>query len=217
MSALPLQIKARFAQLEVEGSKIPLRVTRGDSVAEEAEFHAWAASALNLVAGVFGNDSPHFESLNKQVTEATNGYIVERKLNACRGVFRGAKADADGDFVFRLETQIAGEVFGDFVSAAKLALGEGKHEVAAVLASAALEDALKRFAMKNGMDMTGKTMDEVVGALKSKGLVGGTQKGLLSSMPKVRNAAMHADWTKLTPQDVGSIVGFTEQFLLANF
>jgi len=169
------------------------------------------------VAGVFGKDSPHFERLNTQVTDATNGYVVERKLNACRGAFRGAKADVDSDCVFRLETQMAGEVFGDFVSAAKLALSEGRHEVAAVLASAALEDALKRFATKHDMDVTGKTMDEVVGALKSKGLVGGAQKGLLSSMPKVRNAAMHADWEKLTPQDVGSIVGFTEQFLLVNF
>jgi hypothetical protein len=35
--------------------------------------------------------------------------------------------------------------------------------------------------------------------------------------PKIRNFAMHADWSKITPQDVGSVIGFTEQLLLQNF
>jgi hypothetical protein len=60
-------------------------------------------------------------------------------------------------------------------------------------------------------------MEQVVNALKSKGLVSGPQKALLSAMPKIRNHAMHADWDKLTPQDAGSIVGFVEHFLLTNF
>lgn len=112
---------------------------------------------------------------------------------------------------------MTGEIFGDFVSAAKLALGEGHHSVAAVLACAALEDALKRFALLNGLDVTGKTMEVIVNALKSKGLVSGTQKALLSAMPQLRNNAMHAEWAKITPQDAGSAIGFVEQFLLAHF
>jgi hypothetical protein len=28
---------------------------------------------------------------------------------------------------------------------------------------------------------------------------------------------MHANWEKLTPADVGSIIGFVEQFLLSHF
>ena len=56
--------------------------------------------------------------------------------------------------------------------------------------------------------MQGKVMQEVINALKAKGLVAGPQKGLLDSMPKVRDAAMHADWQKITSQDVGSVIGF---------
>ena len=86
-----------------------------------------------------------------------------------------------------------------------------------VLASAALEDALKRFAILNGADVTGKGMSDVIAALKAKGLIGGAQKSLLETMPKVRNHAMHADWSKLKSADAGSVIGFVEQFLLANF
>jgi hypothetical protein len=124
----------------------------------------------------------------------------------------------DGKLIeFNIQMSFSGEIFGDFVSAAKAALDEGNHTVAAVLACAALEDALKRYATSKGLVVDNKTMDEVVNALKSQGLVSGPQKSLLSAMPKIRNHAMHADWEKLTPQDAGSVIGFVEQFLLSNF
>jgi hypothetical protein len=60
-------------------------------------------------------------------------------------------------------------------------------------------------------------MEEVINALKAKGLVAGPEKSLLDSMPKVRDAAMHAGWQKITSQDVGGVIGFVEQFLLTQF
>ena len=96
-------------------------------------------------------------------------------------------------------------------------MAEGQHTVSLVLACAALEDALKRFALLKGLDVEGKTMEDVVNALKSKGLIAGPQKALLAAMPRIRNAAMHADWEKLTPNDAGSVLGFVEQFLLTQF
>ena len=86
-----------------------------------------------------------------------------------------------------------------------------------MLACAALEDTLKRFAAANGLDVGGKSMQEVVGALKSKGLVSGAQKSWLDTMPKIRDYAMHANWEKIAAPDVSSVIGFVEQFLLSHF
>ena len=97
------------------------------------------------------------------------------------------------------------------------ALAEGAKDVAAVLACAALEDALKRLALLNNLEVSDKTMQDVVNALKAKGLVGGAQKSLLDTMPKIRDYTMHANWDKITPQDVGSVMGFVEQLLLVKF
>jgi hypothetical protein len=133
------------------------------------------------------------------------------------GVFLAAKSDYEGGYLFRVERMISGEIFGDFVVAAKAALAEGQKDVAAVLACASLEDALKRFGRLKGLQVDGKAMQEIVNALKGKGLVSGPQKSLLDTMPKIRDSAMHADWAKLTAQDVGSVIGFVEQFLLSNF
>jgi hypothetical protein len=68
-----------------------------------------------------------------------------------------------------------------------------------------------------GLQVEEKDMQEVVNALKGAGLVSGPQKSLLDTMPKIRDAAMHANWAKITPQDVGSVIGFVEQFLLTQF
>ena len=63
-------------------------------------------------------------------------------------------------------------------------------------------------------------MSEVISALKSKGLVFGAHKSMLSAMLQIRNLAMHAKWEKITKADVSGLVGlvgFVEQFLLTSF
>ena len=60
-------------------------------------------------------------------------------------------------------------------------------------------------------------MSQVINALKSKGLVSGAQKSMLSAMLQIRNLAMHARWEKLAKPDVSGIIGFVEQFLLTTF
>lgn len=218
MTTIPDRIKLRFQQLAEQGQTLPLvRLDAYRSHAEAQPFYTWASSAMNLVQGVFGKDSPHYERLYFEITQINNNFVPYDRLKACFGIFLGAKSDIDRGHVFNLQASFSGEIFGDFVSAAKTALDEGQHAVAAVLACAALEDALKRYAISKGLPAEGKTMDEVVNLLKSQGLIGGAQKSLLSTMPKIRNYAMHAEWTKLTPQDAGSVIGFVEQFLLTHF
>ena len=216
MANLKSQISQRFKELEDQGKAIPLDGS-GSRYASAGPFYAWAASVLSLLQGVFGENSPHALRFKAELDRIVNNYINERHLQAIRGIFLGAKSDFDGGYIFNVEVALTGEVFGDFVTAAKAALSEGHHTVAAVLASAALEDALKRLATVNGLDVAGKSMQEVVNALKSKGLVSGAQKTLLDSMPKIRDYAMHAEWGKIEPQDAGSVIGFVEQFLLTNF
>lgn len=206
----------RFQALEQQAAGIRTYNDHGVKRVDAQPLYQWAASALHLVAAVFGQESPHYVTLEKQF-QTVSQHPYPRELDAMRGAFLGAKSDFDGGYLFTLERAVSGEIFGDFVALAKAALTEGHHTVAAVLACAALEDALKRFATANGLDVGGKVMQEVVNALKSKGLVSGAQKSLLDAMPKIRDYAMHSEWNKITPQDAGSVVGFVEQFLVTNF
>ena len=174
----------------------------------------WATSCQSVIKAIFGKESPHYVNFTNEMSQCINH---ESHVNSLKGIFRSAKEDFEGGYVFNVELRVSGEVFGDFVVLAKQSLSEGHKDVAAVLASAALEDALKRYASVNGLSVDDKSMQEVVNALKSRGLVSGAQKSLLDTMPKIRDYAMHANWDKLSGTDVSSIIGFVEQCLLTHF
>jgi hypothetical protein len=207
-------VKKRFAELEAQMNG--LRATTGamSRYYDSTEWQQWATSAQHMISVAFGDGSAHCQHF-RAVYEKCQG--LESQVNALKGIFSAAKADYDGGYAFSMQALVSGEIYGDFVTLAKKALTEDGKDVAAVLACAALEDALKRLAVLNGLEVSDRSMQDVVNALKAKGLVGGAQKNLLDAMPKIRDYAMHANWDKITPQDVGSVLGFVEQLLLTKF
>lgn len=210
----------RFAELENQMNA--LREIGGGGVLgrlhiatyETESWQQWATSTQHILRVAFGETSPHYRNFSAAYDTCTG---IKHQVDSLKGIFRAAKADYDGGYTFSMQALISGEIYGDFVALAKGALAEGAKDVAAVLACAALEDALKRLALLNDLIVSDKSMQDIVNALKAKGLVGGAQKTLLDTMPKIRDYAMHANWHKITTQDVGSVVGFVEQLLLAKF
>ncbi|MGL4612011.1 MAG: DUF4145 domain-containing protein [Trueperaceae bacterium] len=210
---------------EVLSKRFDELLSRAETL-ESKDRRQWYSSALNLLNFVFSKNSVHYTQFD-EILENPYQYRHppsmdlmndnESKWKDALGVFKSAKEDFGLGFTANLETIISGEVFGDFVTMAKASLGNGYKDVAAVLASAALEDTLKRFAVLNNLNIDDKTMTEVINALKTQGLVSGPQKSILESMPKLRNAALHAEWDKLRPEDVSALIGFVEQFLIQKF
>ena len=204
----------RFQELQKKSETLPFiekhRVVRVPS----GNWENWATSVQNLIKAVFGENSPHYVNFTKILDQCTGD---KSRINSLQGIFKSAKEDFEGGYVFNVDLTISGEVFGDFIVLAKQSLSEGYKDVAAVLASAALEDSLKRYALVNELNVENKQMTEVINALKSKGLVSGAQKSLLDAMPKIRNYALHAEWEKVSEPDVNSIIGYVEQFLLSKF
>ena len=205
----------RFTELQIEFEAIPYKGTgTGITYADGRTWQKWATSSASLIKAACREDSPYYKNFVKAY-EKCHGHSAEVKLLG--GVFLSAKEAFDGGYIFDVERDVSAEIFGDFVVLAKQALSESHKDVAAVLASAALEDALQRHATSNGLNVDNSTMSDVIGALKSKGLVSGAQKSMLTAMLRTRNFAMHAKWDKITEPDVSGLVGFVEQFLLTNF
>lgn len=207
----------RFDELEKSVLSLPFKATEYDCSTQYVSndiWLRWATSAQNLILAVFGPQSPHYINFVDALKKC-RGYADE--VNPLKGIFLSAKDDFQGGYVFNVELRISGEVFGDFVALARTALSEGQKDVAAVLACAALEDALKRYAIANEIEVNQKTMQEIINALKSGGFVSGAQKSMLESMPRIRNYAMHAEWAKVSEVEVSSVIGYVEQFLLTKF
>jgi hypothetical protein len=205
----------RFAELDTAHQRFPYKGEDSRSrYCPSGSWEGWATSSESLVRAVYGDTSPHYKNFKVAYLDCRGNESDIRTLIA---IFRSAKDDFEGGYAFNVELRVSGEVFGDFVSLARASLTEGQKDVAAVLACAALEDVIKRLAMANSIAVEGRTMLDLVNALKTAGIVSGAQKTLLDAMPRIRNMAMHADWEKITAPDVSSVLGYVEQLLLSKF
>ena len=207
-------IRKRFEDLDNAEKQVG-RHKADSSYLDDRSWQQWSNNVLNLFIAVLGRDSNYYNNF-KSIYD-NNPVPMPDALESAIGIFKAAKIDFEAGFIFSLKNKISGEIFGDFIALAKESLREGQKDVAAVLSCAAMEDALKNYALQHSLQVDDKSMYEVVSALKSKGLVSGAQKALLNAMPKIRNYAMHANWDKITPEDVGSVIGFVEQMLLRHF
>ena len=167
---------------------------------DETSFFGWTVSAQELLRTVYGEHSLYYREFCECVTAGQIGAFVS--------IFQSAKRDYNGGFnTGDIRLRISGDVLGDFVALARTLLDDGHKNVAGVLAAAALEDVLKRYATENDIDTEDRNMTEVISALKSKGLIKGGQNKLLQALPKIRNLALHAQWDKFSELEVGSVLG----------
>ncbi len=180
------------------------------------------ASTLTIVGQVYGSRSPQAEAVrqlredvnnSKWTQDAKPGFLVLQ----CQGILKSVASDIDHGRLGSLRLEHQGQVFADFLNAAKAAQAAGFKDVAAVLACAALEDILKRFAEAQGVDVEDKDMLEVINALKSSGALGAPEVALLRGMVALRNKALHAEWSKVESAGVSGVIAFVEEFLIRRY
>jgi len=208
---------SRFSELAEEMMKIRIHTKgqRGLAQVDFLEWQKWVTKSLHLIESTLGSESDHYKNLR----HIWNSFSVTQPtlLEGAKGILLAAKSDFEDGFIFSIEKSISGEIFGDFIRLAKEAMDQENKDVAAVLACAALEDSVQKYALRHGLEVNDKTMSEVINALKSNNLVSGTKKSLLERMPKIRNLAMHAKWEKIRSEDVSAVIGYVERFLLNEF
>lgn len=138
-------------------------------------------------------------------------------MERLHGYLRELKESITDGLIANIQSEARGEALGDFLVLARESLDAEQKEVAAVLACAALEDALKRCANNRGLNVQDKNMNDVVNALKTNGVIRRNQGALLSAFVKLRNDAFHARWDTIDTAGVKSVLAFTEEFLAKQF
>ncbi len=176
---------------------------------------------LTLIENLYGKNDIRVSTLSKYKSERYdsspgNSFSQIHFADLLTGILNGISSDIENDLIFNIERQTIGSVVADFITLAKTSADEDNKDVAAVLASAALEDSLKRYSMLNDLQVDDKDMSEVINALKAKGLLKGPQASVLTSYAKTRNKAFHADFGKIEMPEVKSLIAFTEEFILKN-
>jgi hypothetical protein len=181
------------------------------------------SSILSLATELYGSKSPKTEVIrnvyDNRVGKLTRSSETTYKLLTVElyGVLDSIKSDVEQGLISSIRDESKGEVYADFIALAKKAIEDGTKDVASVLACAALEDSLKKFAESNGLDVDDKDMSAVISTLKGAELVGKTQSKILNSYTTLRNKAFHAEWDKIKEPDVRGLIAFVEGFILEHF
>jgi hypothetical protein len=85
-------------------------------------FAAWGTSVMNRIERAVGRDSVHAQTSKQPTTRPVRRY---QQIDHAKGILAAARADCEGGYLFNLEAQISGEMFGDPVV---LALGEASQQ-----------------------------------------------------------------------------------------
>ena len=131
-------------------------------------------AVTNIIDSIYGPHSPQLDLIDKarkQAYDRTEAEFYKDRLfvQFMQGYLRELKSAISEGRIVNIQSEAQGEVLGDFLILARKALDEEEKDVAAVLACAALEDALKRCASDRGLNVQDKNMQTVVNALKSRG------------------------------------------------
>jgi len=194
-----------------------------DTPQDYASIDATYLGTLSMVIALYGQNSAQHEFLleSRKTNQlvGSHGYEVHlsRLKEALIGCLQNTKQELEQGLIERLVSKVESEVIGDFVVLAKEQIDAGFKDVAAVLATAALEDVMKRKTKELELDVDDKSLDQVINALKSESFFEGAQKSVVSSYVQLRNAALHADWDKIKEPEVSSLIAFLESFLLEDF
>ena len=170
-------------------------------------------AATDIFTTIYGASSPQLDMVKAAQEKGRNLATVQILCGYLREL---REVIADG-LIVNIQSEARGEALGDFLVLARESLDAEQKDVAAVLACAALEDALKRCANDRGLNVQDKNMNEVVNALKAEGVLRKNEGALLSAFVKLRNDAFHARWAAIDTTSVTSIIAFTEEFLAKQF
>ena len=178
---------------------------------------------ISVLENIYGKNSSHIKELllfNNKILAIKYKSVDGRDallLKSIIGILSNLKFEIENGLLTSSEKNISKEIFIDFILFSKDQFSQGDLKISAVLVCAALEDSLKKLADMNGLNVTKKSMAEVVNGLKSKGLIQKDKATLLEFYTKLRNKVFHADWESFDKSEIGSIIAFTEEFIRENF
>jgi len=214
-------IETRFKELISTGQNLIKVVPWYDGepaywIPEEriAEYQQWLSSSANLISliappdSIFGKECPRITADQ----EAKTG-IPSRMVQKIYGLLSSAKDEWERGLLRKIEYMVVAETFDDFLDQAQLYHKGNKKIEASILASAILEDTVKRIAKKNDVDTKGVSLEPLIDSLVKSGIFTPVKAKRVKVSAAVRNHALHAEWDDFDIKDAGELIAATRDLI----
>jgi hypothetical protein len=207
---------------------LALKLPAGDTAGIYSIVAEAMQGTVTVARAVYGDatETPQVHTIMKAAQHAreTKEVIAAAFLRTVwpvvQGSLRAMKADVESGLVGTIERRATGEIIADMLALAKEALehgSDGAKDVAAVLTAAAYEDTIRKMGAALAGVAGRPDLSDVIGALKSAGIITGAPLSIALSYLKFRNDALHADWARLDAAAVASCISFVERLVLQHF
>lgn len=183
-----------------------------------AEYQQWLSSVANLMHLVAPRDSTFIVECDRTMNDdALKHGVPARVVQKMHGLLKSADEEWKRGLLRKIEYIVAAETFDDFLDhAASYHKGNKKIE-SSVLASAVLEDTIKRIGRKNEINPQGLSLEPLIDELIKKDVFTPVKGKRVKGFAGVRNHALHAEWDQFDIKDVGGLIKgvreLIEQFL----
>jgi hypothetical protein len=178
------------------------------------------AFAISMASTFYGESSAQAEALKRSADNMSKSKEERASMvlyEFASGYIANMAAELNSGLVENLRLRLTGEILSDLVGMAREALTENAVHVAAVLTAAAFEDAMRRLAEEKAGITERIKLEQVVIALKEKGVLQGGEPGVVQSFLKFRNDSLHADWNNVTESQVTSCLGLLDTLIVKHF
>jgi uncharacterized protein YutE (UPF0331/DUF86 family) len=208
----------RFRELLAEGTKLVsgLQDRLGFWVPSDRlpECQKWLSSVCHLVKMVDtagGSMSSQCDSVMSDKDMAAG--IPTRVPFKMFGILGSASDEWGRGLLRKVEHVVIAEAFDDFLDHAASYHKANKKVESSVLASAVLEDTIKRIASKNGLAAKSRSLETLVDDLVKADVFTPVKAKRVKAFAGVRNKALHAEWDGFDIRDVGEMISGVRELI----
>jgi uncharacterized protein YutE (UPF0331/DUF86 family) len=213
------KIGQRFDDLVGQGEKLISEIPRSRDGPETLvpqgrvpEYQSWVSSAANLLRVVCLRDSHYVDECKRLEKAMPVGGVHSSLFVKMLGVLRSAREEWAAGMLTRIEYIVAAATFDDFLDHAEDYHKANKKNEASVLASAVLEDTVKKIALKNSVNEK-RSLDPIIDDLVTAGVFTPVKAKRVKAYAGTRNSALHADWDAFDIKDVGEMINGVRELI----
>ena len=208
------QIEKRFESLIQLGQRLISQMPRNEYGSHEywvdsnrlTEYHSWIYSVNNFLNFLSKANSIYANEMASLLeTKEVKGDVASDSVKKIFGLLNSAFNEWKEGFLERIEFIIAAETFDDFLDHSEDYHKSNKKVEASVLASAVLEDTLKKIALKNSVSQN-QSLEPLIDELTSNNVFTPVKAKKFKSYVGIRNSALHARWDEFDIKDVGYLI-----------
>jgi len=181
------------------------------------KLQGWFMKCESIIGLTFGVDSlqtKRFLALRDNLKESN----IYNKANQIRGLIEADLNDIENGFILGQEFIIANEVFDSVLEEAKFFIFEQKNkDIGAILLRIVLEDAIKRIAKKEKLDIEDKKISTLNEELKTKNYFIQTVWRQNQAWLDIGNKAAHGEFEEYNLVQVENFYNGLVGFLSINF